>query len=139
MVRTAVGTDGIVHVVHVAAVGAGDLLDAARLRLLRVAQQIEFELFAALTAFDVHVQRTGHDLTQIAEEHAESPLLQLHIAAALHLAAAGGTGFLAHKTLLSVKNALCSCEQRANDRGTTSGLPVPCGSGLTERRHAPAR
>ena len=53
--------------------------------------------------------------------------------------AAGGTGFLAHKTLLSVKNALCSCEQRANDRGTTSGLPVPCGSGLTERRHAPAR
>jgi len=53
--------------------------------------------------------------------------------------AAVGTGFLAHKTLLSVKNALCSCEQRANDRGTTSGLPVPCGSGLTERRHAPAR
>ena len=53
--------------------------------------------------------------------------------------AAVGTGFLAHKTLLSVKNALCSCEQRANDRGTTSGLPVPCGSGLTERRHAPAQ
>ena len=102
------GTDGIVHVVHVAAVGAGDLLDAARLRLLRVAQQLEFELFAALTAFDVHVQRTGHDLTQIAEEHAESSLLQLHIAEALHLAAAGGAGFLAHKRLPSVRNALCS-------------------------------
>ena len=60
--------------------------------------------------------------------------LQLH-----QPSAAVGTGFLTHKTLLSVKNALCSCEQRANDRGTTSGLPVPCGSGLTERRHAPAR
>ena len=53
--------------------------------------------------------------------------------------AAVGTGFLTHKTLLSVKKALCSCEQRANDRGTTAGLPVPCGSGLTERKHAPAR
>ena len=110
--------DGVVHVVHVAAVGAGDLLDAARLRLLRVAQQIEFELFAALAALDVHVQRTGHDLTQIAEEHAESPLLQLHIAEALHLAAAGGTGFLAHKTLLSVKtpSALAS-------RGRIAAVP----------------
>ena len=28
--------------------------------------------------------------------------------------AAGGTGFLTHEKLLSVKNALCSCEQRAN-------------------------
>ena len=75
----------------------------------------------------------------MAEQHTEFSLLQLHIAEALHLAAAGGTGFLTHHMLLSAKNALCSCEQRANDRGTTSGLPVPCGSGLTERRHAPAR
>ena len=36
--------DSIVHVMRVAAVGAGDLLDAACLRLFRVAQQIEFEL-----------------------------------------------------------------------------------------------
>ena len=102
------GTDGIVHVVHVAAVGAGDLLDAARFGRVRIAEQIKFELFAALASFDVHVQRTGHDLAQIAEEHAESSLLQLHIAEALHLAAAGGAGFLAHKRLPSVRNALCS-------------------------------
>ena len=59
--------DSIVHVMRVAAVGAGDLLDAACLRLFRVAQQIEFELFTALAAFDIHLQRTGHDLTQVAE------------------------------------------------------------------------
>ena len=122
---------------RVAAVGAGDLLDAACLRLFRVAQQIEFELFAALAAFDVHVQRAGNDLAQIAEEHAEFPLLQLHIAEALHLSAAGGTGFLAHKRLLSVKNALRSNEQRAKLRGTTSGSPPSRKDGLHGRTCAP--
>ena len=54
----AVGADGVVHVVQIAAVGAGDLLDTARFRRFGIAEQIKFELFAALTAFDVHIQRT---------------------------------------------------------------------------------
>ena len=55
----AVGADGVVHVVHVAAVGAGDLLDPTCFRRFRVAEQIKFELFAALTALDIHIERTG--------------------------------------------------------------------------------
>ena len=55
----AVGTDGIVHVVHIAAIGTGNLLDAACFRCFGVAEQVKFEFFAALTAFNIHVQRTG--------------------------------------------------------------------------------
>ena len=69
--------NGVIQIMPDAAIGARDLRNAVGLFRVQFAQQIKLQLFAALAAQNIHIQRAGQKLREASEQGAVLSLLQL--------------------------------------------------------------